>query len=225
MIDGFRVYKFYLAVKLHYTTDKFNVFENKGRVKGSRDKFWSRNDRGLFEKLGRQFATERDLIEYFVANFASGNDCVVYDGSTAGDNLTNWLKIKQSLTKTFRDDLNKVILHLEQNPDKIDDLYDFDGPRIPELMKLCIGGEITVQSLVILNSFRDFFENWKLQTNLIFEEECRRIVKSAGFVSFSSKTHPTLKQIFDDFTTELSEINSNGEDVDITESLYKNHTT
>lgn len=225
MIDGFRVYKFYLAVKLHYTTDKFNVFENQGRVRGSRDKFWSRNDRGLFEKLGRQFDTDREVIEYFVSNFAAGNDCVVYDGSTAGDNHTNWLKIKQSLTKTFRDDLSKIVLHLENNPDKVDDLYDFDGPRIPELMKLCIGNEITVQSLVILNSFRNFFENWKLQTNLIFEDECRRIIKSEKFVSFSEKTHPTLKHAFEDFQLEISEINSLGEDVDITESLYNNHTT
>jgi hypothetical protein len=219
MIDGFKVYKFYIAVKLHYTTDKFNVFENKGRVKGSRDKYWSRNDRGLFEKLGRQFDTEREVIEYFVANFAAGNDCVIYDGSTAGDNLTNWSKIKQSLTKTFRDDLNKIVLHLEQNPDKVDDLYDFDGPRIPELMKLCIGNEITVQSLVILNSYREFFDNWNVQTNLIFEDECRRIVKSGGFVTFNKTSHPTLKQIFTDFQLEISEINSEGETVDITGSL------
>lgn len=219
MIDGFRVYKFYLATKLHFTTDKFNVFENKGRVKGSREKFWSRNDRGLFEKIGREFETDRDLIEYFVSNFMVGNDCVVYSGDTANDNYKTYVKIKQSLTRQFQNDLNKIHLHLEQNPDKLNDLYDFDGTKVPELMKLLIGGDITVQSLLILDSFRPFLDNWNLQTNLIFEEECRKVVKSKGFLKWDPIA---TEMVFRSFEEDLTDLNSNCDDIS---SLYNKANT
>lgn len=220
MIDGFRVYKFYLATKLHFTTDKFNVFENKGRVRGSRDKFWSRNDRGLFEKLGREFETDRDVIEYFVSNFMVGNDCVVYNGDTASDNYKTYLKIKQSLRQQFENDLNKILLHLEQNPGKLDSLYLFEGTTVPELMKLLIGGDITTQSLVILDSFEPFLYNWNLQTNLIFEDECRKVVKSKGFIKFDRST---MAKVFGKFTEDIGDLNI-VDDVEMS-SLYDNDNT
>jgi len=218
MIDGFRVYKFYLATKLHFTTDKFNVFENKGRVRGSRDKFWSRNDRGLFEKIGREFETDRDVIEYFVSNFMVGNDCVVYSGDTANDNYKTYIKIKQSLTQQFSNDVNRILLHLEQNPDKLDSLYYFEGTVVPELMKLLIGGDITVQSLVILDSYEPFLHNWNVQTNLIFEEECRKVVKSKGFIKFDRSA---MKKVFYEFTENLGDLNKERDDIDVS-SLYDN---
>jgi hypothetical protein len=48
-MDGFKAYRYYLAIKLHFTTDKFNVFENRGNVKGTREAFNARNDRYIFE--------------------------------------------------------------------------------------------------------------------------------------------------------------------------------
>ena len=47
-MDGFKAYRYYLAIKLHFTTDKFNVFENRGNVRGTREAFNVRND-----KIGR----------------------------------------------------------------------------------------------------------------------------------------------------------------------------
>ena len=51
-MDGFKAYKYYMAIKLHFTSLKYNVFETRGHVKGTRDTFNSRNDRYIFE-IGR----------------------------------------------------------------------------------------------------------------------------------------------------------------------------
>ena len=66
MIDGFQTYKYFMAVKLHLTTDRYDVFRSNGRVSGSRSTFDKRNDRFLFEKVGRKFDNPRNLIEFFV---------------------------------------------------------------------------------------------------------------------------------------------------------------
>jgi hypothetical protein len=69
-MDGFKAYRYYLAIKLHFTSDKFNVFENRGNVKGTREAFTARNDRYIFEKLANKYNDDREIIQFFVANFA-----------------------------------------------------------------------------------------------------------------------------------------------------------
>ena len=96
-MDGFKAYRYYLALKLHFTSEKFNVFENRGNVKGSREAFEARNDRYIFEKLARKIGNDRDIIQFFVANFAYGNESAIYAGQEADDNLGEWNKRKQSI--------------------------------------------------------------------------------------------------------------------------------
>ena len=82
-MDGFTAYKYYMALKLHFSSDKYNVFESRGSVKCSREKFNSRNDYYIFEKLGRKFSTNQELIQYMAANFIYKNPNVIYSGADA----------------------------------------------------------------------------------------------------------------------------------------------
>ena len=84
-MDGFKAYKYYMAVKLHFTSKKYNVFETRGHVKGTRDAFNSRNDRYIFEKLAQKYADDKEIIQFFVSNFAYGNDTAIYAGQEAED--------------------------------------------------------------------------------------------------------------------------------------------
>ena len=186
-MDGFNVYKYYMAVKLHFTTDGYDVFETKGNVKGSRDVFYSRNDRFIFEKLARKFERPFDVIQYFVANFAYGNDAVIYCDSDADSNLILWQKRKQSLTQTFKDDVDTIILHLEKNKHTQDRLFSFIHNDHPELLKLFLGSHISIETMVILDSFENYLSSWKSFTNLIWEEEYRKIVKCRKFIKFDSQ--------------------------------------
>jgi hypothetical protein len=68
-MDGFKAFKYYIAIKLHFTKDSFDVFKNRGSVKGTREAFNARNDRYVFEKLARKFPVDKELIQYYVANF------------------------------------------------------------------------------------------------------------------------------------------------------------
>ena len=113
-MDGFKAYRYYLAIKLHFTTDKFNVFENRGNVRGTREAFNARNDRYIFEKLAKRYPEDKEIIQFFVANFAYGNDTAIYAGQEAEENFTLWMKRKQSISKTFIDDLATILTHIDQ---------------------------------------------------------------------------------------------------------------
>ena len=98
-MDGFKAYKYYIAIKLHFTKDNFDVFKNRGNVKGTRDAFNARNDRYMFEKLARKYPVDRDLIQFYVANFAYGNDAAVYSFEEAETKEERMAVIERNLSK------------------------------------------------------------------------------------------------------------------------------
>ena len=199
-MDGYKAWKLYMAVKLHFTTQKYNVFNNRGHVKGARDTFYNRNDRFIFERLARKFPTERDLIQYFVANFAYDNSEVVYEQADGETNLTKWNKRKQSISQVFESDLHNIILHLEKNSLTEKQLYESSG--IPEIFKLYLGGYVTIETMVILDHYANYLAN-NSQINLLLGEEYLRIEKCKGFIKFDKDR---LLQVYLNFKQELDEL-------------------
>ncbi len=201
-MDGFKAYRYYIATKLHFTSDKFDVFVNPN-VKGSRDAFVSRNDRYIFEKLARKFPKDFDLIQYYVANFAYGNDAVAYSSSESDTNYIVWQKRKQSLSRIIENDLFAILLHLEKERKHPSTIFTFSDENFPELFKLYLGHHVTIETMVALNDFLPYLSSWKEHANLLWEEECRRIEKCKGFVKYDRNK---ILPLIENFTLELKEL-------------------
>lgn len=201
-MDGFKAYRYYLALKLHFTSEKFNVFENRGNVKGSREAFNVRNDRYIFEKLARKFNNDRDIIQFFVANFAYGNESAIYAGQEADDNLNEWNRRKQSITKIFIDDLASLLTYVEINKLPTSSIFDFNFSEYPAALKLFLGGKISIETLVIINELDHIVEHWLDNPIVqhIWSNELLRIKKLIGFVKYDKEK---LRKIFTHFVEEL----------------------
>jgi len=201
-MDGFKAYRYYLALKLHFTSEKFNVFENRGNVKGSREAFNARNDRYIFEKLARKFGNDRDIIQFFVANFAYGNESAIYAGQESDDNLAEWAKRKQSITKIFIDDLASLLTYVEINKLPTSSIFDFNFNEYPAALKLFLGGKISIETLVIVNELDHIVEHWLDNSTVqnIWSNELLRIKKLIGFVKYDKDK---LRKIFTHFVEEL----------------------
>jgi hypothetical protein len=203
-MDGFKAYRYYLAIKLHFTKDKFNVFENRGNVKGTRESFVARNDRYIFEKLANKFSTDKDIIQFFVSNFAYGSGTAIYDGKEADDNYTEWLRRKQSITKIFVDDLATLMTEMEVGRLSPDSLFISIDGEYPLLLKLFVGGKISIETIRIIDDLHPIVESWKdiPSVKYIWEDELRRITKLTGFVKYDKIK---LGKIFETFREELAE--------------------
>jgi hypothetical protein len=202
-MDGFKAYRYYLAIKLHFTTDKFNVFENRGSVRGTREAFNARNDRYIFEKLATKRTDDKDIIQFFAANFAYGKDTAIYAGQEAEDNYIIWQKRKQSITKNFIDDLSAMLLHIETNKLKTSALLEFTDSEYPVALKMFIGGKISIETLRILDDFTDVISKWKEHPTVkyIWDDEIRRVIKLTGFVKYDKIK---LSEVFKQFKEELA---------------------
>ena len=185
-MDGFKAYRYYLAIKLHFTTDKFNVFENRGHVRGTREAFNARNDRYIFEKLAQKMPDDREIIQYFTSNFAYGNDAAIYAGQEADDNYLQWQKRKQSITKIFIDDLASLMTHIEVNKLKSTALFNFTDSEYPVALKMFVGSKITIETLRIIDDFTGIIDEWKNHSSVkyIWDDELRRVTKLTGFVKY-----------------------------------------
>ena len=199
MIDAFQTYKYFMAIKLHLTTDRYDVFKSEGRVSGTRSTFEKRNDRFLFEKLGRKFTQPRELIEYFVANIAYGNKQVIYS-SESDEYYDTWLKRKESRTYSFKQQLEYIRTHLEVNKLKFEDLFDSEG-NVPELLKLYVGGHIHLETMVIIDEYENFIPKWK-SLELLWGDQLRIINKIKKFVKYDKDK---LQSIYLSFKEEFSE--------------------
>ena len=204
-MDGFKAYKYYMAIKLHFTKDNFDVFKNRGNVKGTREAFNARNDRYIFEKLARKYPVDKDMIQFFVANFAYGNDTSLYSYEEAETNLLEWQKRKQSITKIFSDDCGTILLTAHKNKHKEADIFYFTSNSYPSILKLYLGKQISIETVRILDDMLNMVEKWKENTSMVvlWENDIRRIEKAKGFVKYDKER---VSKVFNTFKEEVSEL-------------------
>jgi hypothetical protein len=202
-MDGFKAYKYYMAIKLHFTSPKYDVFQTRGHVKGTRDTFNSRNDRYIFEKLAAKHPADKDMIQFFVSNFAYGHETAIYANSEAEELFSEWTRRKQSLTKVFVDDLASVINYCEMNKFDSKNVFNNVDGDLPVVLNLYLSGKITIETLSIINDLFPFVDMWAgdATIRIVLGDGLLRIKKLKGFVKYDSDK---VTKIFNHFKDELS---------------------
>jgi len=178
-MDGYRFYRYFMACRLHFTRPKYNVFESGGRIRISHDSFSKRIDKVLIDKIASSIQTDRQAVEFISCNFMYGLPNMIYNMQTAINNYKEYNKRKQSLSHIFRMDCQKVL--------RCGIIKDGE-----ELLKLKMRGDITHESLVILNDFERYY-NVEHNNNMFLKDEILVLVKSKGFIRYD---HDKFNKIY-----------------------------
>lgn len=196
-MNGFKAFKYYLAIKLHFTSPKFNVFVNRGHIKGSYQKFLLRNDYMLFEKVAKMYPADKDFIQYVASNYMYNHPNMIYEIEQGTANYKEYIRRKQSMTRIFQNDLDTIINSGAQ--------YDFSGSKIPDVLKLFLGGKISIETVVILDQLDGITEQLRQNDHiaLLLNNDLLRIEKARGFVKYD------VYKIMTHYQTFLEEIQGN----------------
>jgi|694.fasta_scaffold00052_200 hypothetical protein len=195
-MNGYSLFKFDKATKLHFTNEKYNVFEYKGSVRGlTFEKFLEKRDYNVYNAVARKFESEKEAIQFLVANYAYRNDNPIHNIAMAERNISIWNKRKQSISHLFKEDIDVISLHLEKKGLVKSDLFETNGD-VPELFKLFIGGKISVETMHILNEMNDYITEWEPIHSVVWKKEFLVIKKLKKFVKFDIDK---LKEIYNDF--------------------------
>ena len=182
MIDPFESYKLYNALKLHFETD-YDAVKYNFKSNVSSQSFFKRRDKYFFAKIAKQY--EKDLKGYYIANFKHGVSYVGEMVNEVGEkNYIEHKKTLESLTRVFQNDINK----LSEQKMEFDNLFKSQDGQHPLIIQLWMQEEITLETVVILNSLIGFIprESKKISDTLIWPDIKRKIEKYTPFVNFNS---------------------------------------
>ena len=188
-MSGIEVYKMYLSLKLHFTTDTFDYFKYGNAAKASQQSFDSRRDKFFFVKLSRTFK-EDELREFFVANMIVEDK--VYPATLVREGAKNYkeyLKRKQSLSYNFKED----VITLHDMSQRFDNLFIIDGVH-PPLLKAHLGGKITIETLAIFNKIFQFVGNFDkvIKEDIVWKPLRNRVVKYEPFIHIDKGKYKSI---------------------------------
>lgn len=174
-LSGYETFCQYLAIKNHFTVDSYDYFKYNGKVSRiSKETFLNRRDRFQFEKLARKCD---DLQDHLVANFLKDKTWVgdLLDDE-AFDNTKTYVKINQSMSYTFRNELEKI--------DDIKSALKLHNDDYPHIMNLLMDETISYQTFVILNHFIQFISKFdaNLPDDFIWSKLSIKAKKFAPFI-------------------------------------------
>ena len=178
-MTGFEVYKMYLALKLHFTSDSYDYFQYGGNAKASQTSFDQRKDKFFFVKLSRKFK-DFELREFFVANFIAEDK--VYPATLVREgakNYADYIKRKESLSYRFKEDCEV----LYDMCDNFDDLFNVTSVH-PPLIKAQLGGKISIETLTIFNKIFQYVPQFdkQIKEEIVWKPLRNKVVKYDPFL-------------------------------------------
>jgi len=175
-MDPYEVYRLYLALRLHFTNEKYDITKTRGGVRPSRQAFLKRNDLFSIRKMAKT-KTKKEIIDFLVANFVAGNRWGGVFDSEAEQNYKEWQTRMQRLTYQFKEDLQTMF--------KDGDPFYFEDGKHPAILKLYLGKKISIESIAILEKlgYVSSIENEFLADDIIWKDFIHLIKKYKIFVS------------------------------------------
>ena len=187
-MDAFQVYKYYLALKLHFTTDKYDVIKQRGKVRASRQAFSKRNDLFSINKIAKHYSDE-EVANFLIANFVSGDRWGGIFDAEARETYIAWKKRIEGLTYTFGKDLDNVLLEMESNNISFEQLFSVSKDSHPYIIKAYLRKTITIETLVILDQILNLIEKYDVEVKdtIVYPDISRLVKKYKPFLKFDSE--------------------------------------
>ena len=158
----FDAYKQYLSLKNHFTKEKYDYHKYCGKSRATVQSFYKRKDRFWFEKLARG-KDDKEVIEFFVSNFITCTDpSKLWIGEMMREGegrYTTWKKRNQSLSYIFKEELECILANQD-----LDTAFASKNGH-PTILKKYLGGDISIETLVILDKILDFRRNFDAKLN------------------------------------------------------------
>ena len=194
-MQGFDVYRTYLAFKQHFANPKFDFFQYDGKVKAKESTYHDRKDFYFFETLARKH-TDQEIKEFLLASFVSADDPTkVWIGDIKRDGKANWMvwtKLHESLAYAFKQDLNRVAEYLATTSCSFNDLFKTMGTH-PPLLRLYIKRSITLETLTILDMVLGFMIQWDRELHdPLWTALSMKIKKYKPFLSLNTSRYKSI---------------------------------
>jgi len=198
-MNGFEVYKVYLAIKLHFTSknQSYDFHKHGGRTTARLETFTKRRDRYFFHKLSKSY-NDITIVDYFVSNFVTNTNLWVGDiiGHSGDEAYKEWSKRLESLHYYYEQDINYMIERMTANKMSFDDIFTSKDGQHPPILKMVLSKKICVETFVILEDILSFAKRLDkdISETVLWPKMHDRVIRYRPFMKFNNtKYKMTLK--------------------------------
>lgn len=187
---AFEVYRYYLALRLHFTTDQYDAIKQKGKVRASRQAFAKRNDLIAIRKIAETYS-DKDIVNFLVANFITGDRWGGVFDTEAKERFMLWKKRIESLSYTFEKEISYLQLQMEKQSKPFDYIFAPSKNEHPYILKSYLRRTTSIETLVILNNFYNFVDNFDKEyyNDLMWPDISRIIKKYSPFLNVQQEKY------------------------------------
>ena len=189
-MNGFEVYKIYLAIKLHFTSKKqsYDFHKHNGRTTVRLATFTKRRDRYFFPKLSKSY-NDKSIVDYFLSNFVSNTNIWVGDiiGQTGDDTYKQWSKKLEALHYYYEQDIDYIIERMTTKDIKFNNLFLSVGGQHPPIVKMFLSKKINFETLIILDDILKFTKklNKDITEKVLWPKLFDRMIRYKPFLSYN----------------------------------------
>lgn len=173
-MDQLKVLRLYLAVRLHFTNKKYDIFQYKAAVKNCNDLTLGKSiqRKRLIERLAKRFSTPGEVIGYLFPQWLYSDGSSLYDIIDSEDNYIRWQKFRTAPSYfVISECANYELSEL------------FEG-EVPKIIHLIMNGEISIETGVALQKIYGYLDD---RDYFIFNRICGKIIKSVGFINIDKE--------------------------------------
>ena len=189
-MNGFEVYKIYLAIKLHFTSknQSYDFHKHNGRTTARLETFTKRRDRYFFHKLSKSYS-DKSIVDYFLSNFVSNTNIWVGDiiGKTGDETYKQWSKKLEALHYYYEQDIDYIIERMVTKDIKFNDLFLSVNGQHPTILKMFLSKKINFETLIILDDILKFTKklNKDITEKVLWPKLFDRMKRYKPFLSYN----------------------------------------
>ena len=182
-VTPFETYQTYLSMKNHFTNRKYDFFTYGGKSRATMTSFNKRKDKYWFEKTSRKYS-DQEITDFLLANFVTADtpqNLWIGEIINSGEKTyADRMKRQQSLTYLFKEQSTELL-----SEKKLEEVFNCSKGH-PIVLKKYLGGEISLETLTILEKIFSFVKNFdtKLQ-DPVWESVSLKIRKYLPFLNIN----------------------------------------
>ena len=156
-VTPFETYQTYLSMKNHFTNRKYDFFTYGGKSRATMTSFNKRKDKYWFEKTSRKYS-DQEITDFLLANFVTADtpqNLWIGEIINSGEKTyADWMKRQQSLTYLFKEQSTELL-----SEEKLEEVFNCSKGH-PIILKKYLGGEISLETLTILEKIFSFVKKF-----------------------------------------------------------------
>lgn len=190
IMEPFEVYRYYLALRLHFTTDKYDVIKQHGRVKASKNAFFKRKDLLSIQKIAKTYS-DKDVVDFLVANFVSGDRWGGLFDTESRERYLEWKGRMEAMSYTFKSDVEYINLEMMKQGLQFNDCFTPSKNQHPYILKAFYRNSISIETLVVLEKLFGYVETYDTvyKEDIMWPDLSRIIKKYSPFLNVNKEKY------------------------------------